>query len=521
MTDLNAASPGPVSAALAAQLSYDRSRVTPGIVHLGVGAFSRAHLAVYVDDLLPADPSWGIVGASLRRSDVRTALKPQDFLYTLAIRSGDAMKTRVIGSLLDVLDAGTQRDELISAMIDPRIRIVTLTVTEKGYCHDPATGELDLHHPDILHDRASPGAPVSAPGLIVRALELRRAAGVTPFTVLCCDNLPANGETTARIVAGFAALRSGELAEHIRRDVAFPSTMVDRIVPAVTAEDRRLVRDATGLDDAWPVLTEPFTQWVVEDRFPAGRPPLESVGVQLVADVRPYELMKLRMLNGAHSTLAYLGYLAGYELVSEAIADREMRTLVSDLMTREAMETLPDSLGDLHAYADEILQRFANPALRHRTWQICMDGSQKLPQRLLGTIRDQLATGSDITRTALGVAAWMRYVVGVDESGRPIDVRDPLAAQFRAVAERAGGRPEALVDGLLAVSGIFSDLGTNEVFRTILAEHVTALFQLGAAKTVRRVNRQESGSRQRREVGKLRSPTPGAPSLSISAIFAG
>ena len=232
----------------------------------------------------------------------RKALAPQDFLYTLVVRSGSGTTTRVIGSLLDVLDAATQRDELIAAMADPRIRIVSLTVTEKGYCHDPATGALDPHHPDILHDLAHPEAPVSAPGLIVRALELRRAAGIAPFTVLCCDNLPANGETTARIVTGFAALRDKGLADYIASEVAFPSTMVDRIVPATTDADRRLVFEATGVMDAWPVVTEPFTQWVVEDRFPTGRPPLEIAGVQLVTDVRPFELMKLRMLNGSHST---------------------------------------------------------------------------------------------------------------------------------------------------------------------------------------------------------------------------
>jgi fructuronate reductase len=368
-------------------------------------------------------------------------------------------------------------------------------VTEKGYCHDPATGELDPRHPDVVHDIARPAAPISAPGLIVRAIELRRTAGVAPFTVLSCDNLPANGAMTARIVADFAGLRDEAIAEYIRRDVAFPSTMVDRIVPATTADDRKLVLEATGLDDAWPVMTEPFTQWVVEDRFPAGRPLLESVGAQLVADVRPYELMKLRMLNGAHSTLAYLGYLAGYELVSEAMADQELRTLISDLMMQEVINTLPDGLGDLHTYANEVLQRFADPALRHRTWQICMDGSQKLPQRLLGTICDRLAAGLEITRAALGVAAWMRYVAGVDEQGRQIDVRDPLASRLRTLADKADGRPAALVDNLLHVTEIFGiHLKTNDAFRRVLTDHVASLIQVGAAETIRRVNRRQSDS---------------------------
>jgi fructuronate reductase len=467
------------------RLPYDRSRVTPGIVHLGVGAFQRAHLAVYVDDVLKTDPSWGIIGASLRRSDTRAALAPQDFLYTLVVRSGSGTAMRVVGSLLDVLDATAQRAELIAAMVDPRIRIVSLTVTEKGYCHDPARGTLDRRHPDILHDLNHPESPVSALGLIVRALELRRAADIAPFTVLCCDNLPANGETMARIVTAFAALRDKRLADHIAGGVAFPSTMVDRIVPATTDADRRLVLEATGFTDAWPVVTEPFSQWVIEDRFPAGRPPFVAVGAQLVRDVRPFELMKLRMLNGSHSTLAYLGYLAGYEFVSDAIAEPTFRALIHALMTDEVMSTLPAGLGDLGTYRDALLERFANPALRHRTWQIAMDGSQKLPQRLLGTIRDRLAEGRSITLAALGVAAWMRYVAGVDERGRAIDVKDPLATRLRAISDSAGLAPAQLVDHLLGVTEIFGDdLPRSKTFRVALISHLVSLFQRGAAETV-------------------------------------
>lgn len=474
------------AATLATGLPYDRSAITPGIVHLGIGAFCRGHLAVYVDDMLRADPSWGIVGASLRRPDTRRALAPQDFLYTLAVRSGSGTSTRVIGSVLDVLDAATQRDELIAAMADPRIRIVSLTVTEKGYCHDPATGALDPQHPDILHDLAHPESPVSAPGLIVRALELRRAAGVAPFAVLSCDNLPENGQTTARIVAGFAALRDDALADDIRRDAAFPSTMVDRIVPATTEDDRKMVLEATGLWDAWPVVAEPFSQWVIEDRFPQGRPAFEAAGAELVADVRPFELMKLRMLNGSHSALAYLGYLAGYEFVSQTIADPAFRILIHDFMTDDVMSTLPASLGDLGAYRDSLLERFANPALRHRTWQIAMDGSQKLPQRLLGTIRDRLAAGKSVRRAALGVAGWMRYVTGHDEAGRPIDVRDPLAPRLRSIADDAAGNPERLVEGLLRIPEVFgADLPQAAAFSAELVDGVSRLYRLGARETVR------------------------------------
>jgi len=472
----------------AGRLPYDRARITPGIVHLGVGAFHRAHIAAYVDAVLPTDPSWGIIGASLRRPDTRDALAPQDFLYTLIERGAAGTSLRVIGSLLDVLDAGTQRSQLIAAMADPRIRIVTLTVTEKGYCHDPATGALDERHPDIVHDLRTPETPVSAPGLIVRALELRRAAGSAPFTVLCCDNLPANGATTARVVTAFAGLRDPELAEYIAREVAFPSTMVDRIVPATADLDRDLVRRESGLGDAWPVVTEPFAQWVIEDHFTAGRPPLEAAGAELVGDVLPFELMKLRMLNGSHSTIAYLGYLGGYGYVSEAVADPAIHALIHDFMTDEVMATLPRDFYDLAAYRDALLDRFRNPALRHRTWQIAMDGSQKLPQRLLGTIRDRLAMGLPVVRAALGVAAWMRYVSGIDEQGWIIDVRDPLAARLRGIAVGSGNSAADLVDGFLGVTEVFgADLPRSELFRGLLTMHLGALMQDGALATVRKV----------------------------------
>ena len=474
----------------AALLPYDRSKLTPGIVHLGVGAFHRAHFAAYINEVLEIDPSWAIIGASLRRPDARAVLAPQDFLYTLVERGESETKTRVIGSIVDVLDATAQRPALIAAMTDPRIRIVSLTVTEKGYCHDPATGRLDPRHPDILHDLATADAPVSAPGLIVRALELRRAAGTEPFTVLSCDNLPANGETTARIVFECAALRDADLAGYIRSDVAFPSTMVDRIVPATSDLDRDLALERLAMRDAWPVVTEPFTQWVIEDDFPTGRPAVEIAGAQLVADVRPYELTKLRMLNGSHSIIAYAGYLAGYAHVSEAIADPAFHCFIHAFMTDEVMPTLPGDFRNPAAYRDALLDRFRNPALRHRTWQIAMDGSQKLPQRLLGTIRDRLARNLPVTRAALGVAAWMRYVAGVDEQGREIDVRDPLAARFRSMAQSAGDSPGRLVDGLLEVREVFGDdLPRSGQFRAVLVRLLESLVRDGALDTVRRLNR--------------------------------
>jgi fructuronate reductase len=472
----------------AATLGYDRARVVPGMVHLGVGAFHRAHVAAYIDDVLQFDPSWGVIGASLRKPDTRVALAPQGFLYTHVTRDRSGNQIRVIGSLLDVIDASQHGAALLAAMTDPRIRVVTLTITEKGYAHDPATGQLDLYHPDILHDLAHPDAPVSAVGILARALQLRRAGGIGPFTVLSCDNLPANGAVTARVVLAFAALRDKGLADHIARDVAFPSCMVDRIVPATTDTDKRMVLQQSGLEDAWPVVTEPFSQWVIEDKFCNGRPEFERIGVQMVSDVAPYELMKLRMLNGSHSTLAYLGYLAGHEYVNDTVADPAFRKLIHDLMTQEVMPMLPESLGDLSSYRDQLLQRFANPALKHRTWQIAMDGSQKLPQRLLGTIRLRLAKDLPVTRLALGVAGWMRYVTGLDEKGRAIEVKDPMAARLRGIADIAGRDVAQLVRGLLSVKEIFGDdLQHNAVFSTALARHVISLFEFGAAATVRGV----------------------------------
>jgi fructuronate reductase len=465
--------------------AYDRTRVTPGIVHLGIGAFHRAHMAVYLDELLAGHPDWGVVGASLRRPDTKDALAPQDFLYTLAVRDASGTSCRVIGSILDVMDANTQLADLIALMGDPTIRIVSLTVTEKGYCHDPATGELDPSHPDIVHDLENPAAPVSAPGIIVAALEKRRQAGVAPFAVMSCDNLPSNGKTCGRIVTRFAELRAPDLGAWVRNSVAFPSTMVDRIVPATTDAEREWVREITGIEDAWPIITEPFTQWVIEDHFPAGRPPFERVAAQLVEDVEPFERMKLRMLNGSHSTLAYLGYLAGHQYVAEAIGDPPFRNLIHSLMTDEVMLTLPMPRAELERYRDDLLARFANPALKHRTWQIAMDGSQKLPQRLLGTIRDRLAAGQGITRLALGVAGWMRYVTGIDEEGRAIDVKDPLAPRLSAIADASGRDAERLATGLLAMAEVFgTDLPQNEVFREAVTKHLASLFFVGSAATV-------------------------------------
>jgi fructuronate reductase len=454
-----------------------------GIVHMGLGAFHRAHQAVYTDDSLNRTPGpWGICGVSLRSPDTRDALAPQDCLYTVAVRDASGDHLRIVGSITETLVAPEDPAAVLDRLTRPATRIVTITVTEKGYCHEPATGALNRQHPGIQHDLQNPGHPQTLPGFLVEALDRRRQAGTAPFTVLSCDNLPDNGHITAGILRQFAELRDPALGQWIADNVACPSSMVDRIVPATTDEDRKTVAWALGVTDAWPVMTEPFSQWVIEDNFPAGRPAWELEGAELVADVRPYELMKLRLLNGSHSCIAYLGYLAGHKTVSDAMTDTVFFNFVRELMDEEVTPTLDVPPGaDLTRYKAALLERFSNPALKHRTWQIAMDGSQKLPQRLLGTIRDRLASGQPFDRLALGVAAWMRYVGGVDEQGQPIDVRDPLADRLKTLPD---------VTSLLGVREVFGDdLPNNPVFVTAVTESLTGLKAMGARDAIQSLTR--------------------------------
>jgi fructuronate reductase len=464
---------------------YNRSKLQPGIVHLGLGAFTRAHLCEFTDDALEQEfGAWGITGASLQRPDQRDRLKPQDGLYTFLKRAPAGPELRVIGSALDVLVAPESPQALVAKLAAPETKIVSLTVTEKGYCHDPATGRLRADHPDIVHDLANPAAPRSAIGLIVAGLAARKEAGLGPFTALCCDNLPSNGHVLAGLVRDFAALRDDKLAAWIEANGAFPSTMVDRIVPATTDADIAEVASLLGQDDAAPVIGEPFRQWAVEDVFAAGRPRWDAVGAQMVSEVAPFEFMKLRMLNGAHSSLAYLGYLAGHETVAAASGDPVFARFLQGLWD-EIIPTVPAPQGvDLKTYAGDLLARFQNPAIRHRTWQIAMDGSQKLPQRLLGTIRERLKAGAPIEHLALGVAAWMAYVTGTDEKGAAIDVRDPLAGEFAIRAKALGRDAVALSTALFGIGAIFGDdLPREQRFTQAVAGHLDSLFQKGARAT--------------------------------------
>lgn len=456
-----------------------------GIVHLGLGAFFRAHGALYVEEAMRhSGGDWGIVGVSLVRPAQRDALAPQGFAYTAVELGPEGQSRRVVEIVRDVLVAREDPQAVLNAMSDASIRIVSLTVTEKGYCHEPSTGALNRSHPDIVNDLENPESPRSAPGFLVRALARRRQAGLRPFTVLCCDNLPDNGRMVCGVVLELAGLIDPALERWIAEEGAFPSTMVDRIVPATKEEDIERLASETGVLDLSPVMHEPFRQWVVEDDFVDGdRPDLEAVGVEIVKEVAPFEHMKLRCLNGTHSALAYLGYLAGHETIADTVADPVFAGFVRHLWAREIIPSLTPPEGvDLAAYAQALFDRYANPAIRHRTWQIAMDGSQKLPQRILGTISDNIEAGRPCDGLILAVAGWMRYVGGIDEKGAAIDVRDPLADRLRQLSESADGA-DAKVEALLSVREVFpAGLAADARFAGPLKEAYAALADEGARK---------------------------------------
>ena len=457
-----------------------------GIVHLGLGAFYRAFGAVYVAEAMAASGGdWGIVGVSLKNPTTRDALAPQNWAYTSVTLAENDESTKVIDVLENVLVAPENPAAVLEAMADPGVRIVSLTVTEKGYCHNPATGVLTVDHPDIAHDLQQE-MPRSAPGFLVRALARRRAAGVPPFTVLSCDNLPENGALVRQIVLDFAHLIDPTLAQWIGENGRFPATMVDRITPATTSADIARVTAETGLYDSAPVLHEPFRQWVIEDNFVRDmRPDFNAVGVEMVKDVSRFEQMKLRMLNGSHSALAYLGYLAGHETISDTVADPAFAAYVRQLWA-EIMPVVRAPQGfDLQVYAQALMERYANPKIRHRTWQIAMDGSQKLPQRLLGSLEANIAAGKPVPGLCLAVAAWMYYVGGIDQTGQPIDVKDPMAEKLRAISD-ASTTPVDKVAALLSLSEIFP-IELAENLKAPVTEAAQILWTQGARQAALQV----------------------------------
>ncbi|MDV5356555.1 fructuronate reductase [Enterobacter asburiae] len=466
---------------------YDRNKLVARIVHLGFGAFHRAHQSVYTDILAAEHGSdWGYCEVNLIGGEQQIAdLKQQDNLYTVAEMSADAWTARVVGVAKRALHAQVDGLEtVLDAMCEPQVAIVSLTITEKGYCHSPATGELMLEHPLIAGDLQHPHQPKSAAGVIVEALSRRKAAGLPAFSVMSCDNMPENGHVTRNVVCAYARTVDAALARWIEENVTFPSTMVDRIVPAVTAETLEKIEQLTGVRDPAGVACEPFRQWVIEDNFAAGRPAWEKAGAELVSDVVPFEEMKLRMLNGSHSFLAYLGYLAGYQHINECMEDEHYRRAAHALMLHEQAPTLKVEGVDLPHYADLLIARYSNTALRHRTWQIAMDGSQKLPQRMLDSVRWHLAQGSDYSLLALGIAGWMRYVGGVDEQGQAIEVCDPLLAVIqKAVNSSAEG--EARIEALLGIEAIFGrDLPKERAFVAQVQKAYEMLLAKGAKAAV-------------------------------------
>jgi fructuronate reductase len=444
-----------------------------GIVHLGIGAFHRAHQAVYTDQA-DGDGRWGICGVTQRSRTVVDQLAPQDGLYGVLELAAEGVSVHLVGAVREVLAGHDEPDRVVSRIADPAVGVVTMTVTEKGY-RRAADGHLDLADPGVQADLARPDAPTTAIGQLVRGLQ--RRAGGPPLTVLCCDNLVGNGAVVAGLVDDFCAALpgSGSLRDWVAGSVRFPSSMVDRIVPATTSEHRSVAAELLGARDEALVVAEPFRQWVIEDDFAGPVPAWESAGALLTDDVAPYEAMKLRLLNATHSLLAYAGGLAGYDTIAEAVHDEQLAAAAEALMAQDVLPTLVPPAGvDLAEYCRTVLHRFANPALGHRTAQVAMDGSMKLPMRLLGTIRDRLRAGATPHWAAFTLAAWMAYVAaGEDAHGRPLPLDDPLADRLRAAA---AGPPEGLADRLLALPEVVDDeLRESSVLRDLLTDHLSRL----------------------------------------------
>ncbi|GAA3055489.1 mannitol dehydrogenase family protein [Rhizobium viscosum] len=437
--------------------AYDRNALKAGILHLGPGAFFRAHFAPFTDGALAAaGGDWGIEVASLRTPDVADNLSAQNGLYTVLIRDTSGTTAHVMGSILKAHVAPRDPAGLLARLEDPDIRIVSMTVTEKAYGFDPATGGLDLKHPDIIADLANRHAPRGVIGYLVEGLARRRQKGIAPFTPLSCDNLPSNGAVLKRLVLEFTARIDAELRDWIEANVPFPSTMVDRITPASTDATYADAKRLTGRTDLAAIETEPFTQWVIEDHFANGRPAWEEVhGALMVEEVSAYEKMKLRMLNGAHSLLAYLGYTAGYEFVRDVMDDAGLSALARRHMNAAAATLDPVPGIDLDVYANELIARFANKAIAHRTYQIAMDGTQKLPQRLLEPATEALAKGSKAETYAIAVAAWMRYAMGIDRNGERYELRDPRAGEITALIADVPRNGGAVSAALFKLPGLF------------------------------------------------------------------
>ncbi len=466
--------------------SYDRDAVSVGIVHFGVGGFHRAHQAMYLDALMNAGSAldWGVCGVGVLPGDtaMRDAMAAQDCLFTLVVKHPDGtLEPHVVGSMVEYLFAPDDPAAVVERIASPQVRVVSLTVTEGGYPTHPETGELDERDPGVRAD-LSPGAvPASFLGLLTEGLARRRERGVGPLTVMSCDNIQGNGEVARKAVIGFARAKDAALGEWVAEHVRFPSSMVDRITPVTSDTDRAVLAERFGIEDRWPVVCEPFTQWVLEDDFAAGRPPVEEVGVQVVDDVHPYELMKLRLLNAGHQSLCYLGYLAGYRYAHDVCADPTFVEFLLGYMEHEGTPSLDPVPGvELDTYRRTLIERFANPEVRDTLARLCAESSDRIPKWLLPVIRHQLATGAEIERSALVVAAWARYAEGTDEQGEPIQVVDRL--RDRLMASAARNREDATA--FIADREVFGDLVDDERFVAAYTAALRSLHERGAAATV-------------------------------------
>ena len=454
--------------------AYDRDRVTTGVVHFGVGGFHRAHQAMYHDRLMNRGEAldWGICGVGVMPGDarMRDVLRAQDGLYTLIEKHPDGSRDpRVIGSITEYLFAPEDPEAVIEKLADPATRIVSLTITEGGY---------DL---DNVKDLEPEEVEQTVFGLVTTALARRRERGHAPLTVMSCDNLEGNGTLARQAFTAFARLQDAELGDWIEREVGFPNSMVDRITPATTDEDVAEAREELGVEDRWPVVCEPFTQWVLEDAFSAGRPPYVDAGVQIVDDVEPYELMKLRLLNASHQAIAYFGHLCGYRLVHEAAQDPLFRDLLARYMNEEATPTLAPVPGvDLPEYKRTLIERFSNPEVRDTIARLCAESSDRIPKWLLPVVRRQLENGGEVTRSAAIVASWARYAEGVDEAGEPIDVVDRLADRLTENARRQREDPDAFI----ADREVFGDLADDERFVAAYRSALRSLHERGARATL-------------------------------------
>ena len=453
--------------------TYDRGAVAQGIVHIGVGGFHRAHQAAYLDALLhqQGNADWGLCGVGLLRHDdrMRDALAGQDYLYTLVSRGAGHERARVIGSIGGYLYAPEYPETVVEKLAAPETRIVSLTITDAGYYLNHGTGEFDGGHPDIRHDLDHPHQPIGTFGYLAEALGRRRGRGLLPFTVMSCDNLQNNGALTRGMFLAFLALRDPALADWVAERGAFPNSMVDRITPATTEAHRALVRERFGLEDAWPVMTEPFAQWVVEDHFALGRPPWERVGVQMTDHVERYEKMKIRLLNGGHQVLCYVGMLLGHRHAPEAMAEPLIHRLLERYMDEEVTPLLPPVPGvDLGDYKRTLRERFANPAIRDQLARIGADGSSRIPEFVLPTLLEQALRGGPVRLASFTVAAWFRYLAGLDDLGEELPIVDPLANRLRDLALRGGPDPREL-------------LSLTELFGEVLPAHPPFVEEVGRA----------------------------------------